>query len=114
MSKNAERDEAIARLREIVNEGDTLTTIVRHPSRSGMRRAIDVYLFRPGDGGRVDRFWLSRLASKATGFGFDEKHEALCVDGCGMDMGFHVVNTLSRVLFPDSDRPDYAINHDSL
>ena len=37
----AERDEAIANLREILKPGDTVYTILRHVSKSGMSRVID-------------------------------------------------------------------------
>lgn len=90
-----ETQEAIARLREMIKPGDTVWTVLRDVSRSGMSRNIDCYLLRDGD-----RTWLSRLVARAIGFSFNEKRECLRVGGCGMDMGFHVVSTLSRVLYP--------------
>lgn len=42
------------------------------------------------------------------GFRYDRKHEAIGAGGCGMDMGFHLVYTLSRVLFPDGFIPSKA------
>ena len=40
-------------------------------------------------------------AAKALGYTMDRDREGLRVSGCGMDMGFHVVYSLSRVLYPD-------------
>lgn len=92
----SEREEALARLREMVKPGDTLHTVLRHVSRSGMSRGIDVYRIEGGDA-----HWLSRLVAKAAGFPFDEKRKCLKVGGCGMNMGFHVVYELSSHLYPN-------------
>jgi hypothetical protein len=46
--------------------------------------------------------WISRLVGKAIGERFNDKRECLSVSGCGMDMGFHVVYSLSRTLFKDN------------
>lgn len=91
----ADRDEAIQNLRDLLKPGATVYTILRDVSRSGMSRNIDVQYL--GDG---EPRWLSSLVAKATGFTFNPKRECLRVGGCGMDMGFHVVSTLSRVLYP--------------
>jgi hypothetical protein len=92
----AEREKAITDLRELLKPGDTIWTVLRHVSRSGMSRAIDCYLLHDGD-----RDWLSYRIAKACGIPFSDKRDALTVGGCGMDMGFHTVYTLSRVLFPN-------------
>ena len=92
----ADRDDAVTKLCELLVPGDTVHTVLRHVAQSGMSRAIDCYKL---DGGEAR--WLSPLVAKATGFQFSDKWKALVVDGCGMDMGFHVVSTLSRVLYPE-------------
>ncbi len=100
VSKEA-REEAVKRLHEILKPGDTVYCVLRGVSRSGMMRKIDLYKFAPNDrtGFPLAKFWLSRLASKAAGFGFDEKAECIRVGGCGMDMGFHLVSTLAAHLW---------------
>lgn len=109
--KDDERDEAIKRLRELIKPGDTLVTVMRHRSASGMSRAIDVYMFSPGKArdrfdktlrpsARVSWLWLSYNVAKACGFTFSKTREAIVIGGCGMDMGFQIVYTLGRVLFP--------------
>lgn len=91
----AERDEAIATLRKLLKPGDTVDCVLRHVSRSGMSRSIS--LFARGTDGPHD---LTYLASRALGWRQD-KHGGMAVDGCGMDMGFHAVYCLGRVLFPN-------------
>ena len=93
----AEQEEAIKDLREMVPPGSTVYTVLRHCSRSGMCRDIDCYIMQDNQ-----PRWISRLVSKATGFGFNEKKDAIRVGGCGMDMGFHIVYSLSRVLWRDN------------
>jgi len=96
MWSKQETKEAIERLREMIKPGDKVYTTVNHVSRSGMYRAISVHLIKDNE-----PIWISRLVAKAVGFGWDDNHEAIKVNGCGMDMGFHVVYELSRVLFPN-------------
>lgn len=95
-AKQQSANEAIERLRETLKPGDTVYTVLRHVSRSGMSRLIDLYKMSDGE-----PQWLSRLAARAAGFTFDEKKECIRVGGCGMDMGFHLVYSLSRTLFPN-------------
>jgi hypothetical protein len=95
-AKELERQEFIEKLRAILKPGMTLHTTIRHKSASGMSRAIDVYLLK-----NQGKDWLSYWVAKATTYQFSEKYEAVMLGGCGMDMGFHLVNTLSRVLFPE-------------
>jgi hypothetical protein len=101
MSKSQEREEAINRLKELLKPGDTVYTVLRHVSRSGMSRAIDVYKITSGKDGRPEKSWLSYNVAKALEWGFNKNYEAVSVGGCGMDMGFHLVYTLSRVLFKE-------------
>src|SRR3990167_10460617 len=99
MSKASDRERESAKddLRKLLKPGDTVYTVLRHVSRSGMRRGIDCY--RMNDGG--DPSWLSYMISKAVGIPFNKKRDCLNVGGCGMDMGFHVVYELSHALYPD-------------
>ena len=92
----AERQESITRLKELVEKGNrTVYTVLRHVSRSGMSRLIDCYVI-------VDNQpqWISYHVARACDMTFDEKRESVRVGGCGMDMGYHIVYSLSRVLFP--------------
>jgi hypothetical protein len=109
-AQKAERAEAVARMHEWVKPGDTVYTILRHVSRSGMQREIGIVLLLPEErrqdvdtrhGGRtpVDlhpNYAVAEIIGARVG-----KHDGVIVGGCGMDMGFHVVYTLSRYLYPD-------------
>lgn len=96
-AKDIERDAAIARLREWVKPGDELRTILRHVSASGMSRRISVVKVEK-DGSTADLTWN---VAKACGWRVNSgNHDGLVIGGAGMDMGFHVVETLSYVLYP--------------
>ncbi len=92
----AERQECLDRLRKMLPPGSRVHTTMRHVSRSGMSRDIDCYLLHDGQAQ-----WLSRLIAKACDFSFNEKREAIRVQGCGMDMGYHIVNNLAMALYPE-------------
>lgn len=94
--KEVEEAEAIADLRELLKPGDVVYTTVKNVSRSGMSRSIDVHLIRENE-----PRWIARVVARALGLPFDDKREAVKVGGCGMDMGFHLVYSLSRRLFPN-------------
>lgn len=94
--KAIERQQAIESLRELLKPGDTVYTTVKSVSRSGMSRSIDVHLIRDNE-----PRWIARTVAKAIGWGWDDKREAVKASGCGMDMGFHLVYSLSCTLFPD-------------
>ena len=111
---NTDKQEAIATLRNILKPNyDTIYTVLRHRSASGMTRFMDLYVMRDNQPRR-----LTWQAAKALGWTYDTKREALKVGGCGMDMGFHAVYTLSCVLFSDEKGryhgadAGYALNHE--
>ncbi len=92
----AEEKEAREFLLKNLKFGDTLYTITRHVSRSGMMRRISVFIAK--DNKIIDLDWqIAKLGL------FPRKYpdEGLVVYGCGMDMHFHVIYELGRVLFPD-------------
>ena len=91
-----ERDGARETLRELLPPGTTVFTVLRHVSRSGMSRSIDAYLVTEHDG-QPDHRWLSRLISKATGISFDERREALKMNGAGHGLRDHSRSRLHAV-----------------
>lgn len=96
--------EHLETLRGILKPGDTVHTVLRHVSSSGMSRRIDLYKVEH-DGPRygTDLRFLTGYAAAVLGYRWDDRNgkHGLVVGGCGMDMGFHVVYSLARVLFPD-------------
>lgn len=95
-TKEKDRAFALDTLREMLKPGDTVYTVLRHVSRSGMSRSISAVVIE--DGVPRDVSWA---VARAVGEPFDRTHDGVKVGGCGMDMGFHLVYTLSRVLFRD-------------
>lgn len=102
-AQKAEREEAITKLREHIKPGDVVYTILDHVSQSGMSRNIRVLLpYKRDDGsGTIDFLHPNYLVAQAIGARQAKRGDGIVMGGCGMDMGFHLVSTLSRVLFPD-------------
>jgi hypothetical protein len=92
------KDEARVRLLEELKPGDTVFCILRHCSRSGMRRHIDFCVIRDGD-----HRLLTGDIGHLLGYSRPPKGDGLIVDGCGMDMGFSVVYHLGSALWPKGD-----------
>lgn len=100
-----ERSESIERLRTLF-AGDNkpvIHTITRHVSASGMTRDISLIYVK---GGAIHNITYS--AALALGWPLRDKNgnRAIKVEGVGMDMGFHTVYTLSRVLYRDTVEGD--------
>jgi hypothetical protein len=118
MTKKEEKalDVAYAReqlLTHYLKEGDTVYTVLRSVSSSGMSRTLSLKVAR--DGKILD---LTYYASILLDWPLVEVNgsRALRVGGCGMDMGFHTVYTLSRVLFREEGEQlhcdaGYALTH---
>ena len=107
--KEIMRLEARQTLLESIKPGDTVYTVLRSVSRSGMSRSIDCYVI-----GEDRQPWrITGLVRRVLDM-LTNKDGALKVSGCGMDMGYHVVNNLSIALFcPDKYTHDgaYALKH---
>lgn len=110
------RKQSLEELRAMLKAGETVYSVLRHVSPSGMTRRIDFYTIKDNK----PRFLTGYMAG-ALGYRWGDK-AGLVVGGCGMDMGFHVVYCLSRVLFPDGFDDDggrhndggYALRHEWL
>ena len=89
--------EARERLLEALKPGDTVYTQVRHVSSSGMSRRISAYTIRDNEPWNI-----SGYVARVLDWPCDRDELSVRVSGCGMDMGFHLVYSLSRVLFRDS------------
>jgi len=93
----ARRAEAIDKLRELLPAGTRVPLVLEHVTRSGMSRRIKVYA-PCADG---DLLHISHLVSVVTGWSRPGRMDGVKVDGCGMDMGFHLVYTLAHYLYGD-------------
>ena len=94
------REEAIAKLKEAIKPGDLLYTQLEHVTKSGMNRFIRVRKVEDNY-----PYEYTGLVAKALDWTYSDKYHAIKVGGCGMDMGFHLINTLSYTLYDDG----YAI-----
>lgn len=105
----AERDEAITTLLAPcgaptygrgIKPGSTVYTILRHVSSSGMTRVIDAFVICPNSNGNPEPWRIGSLISKVLCRQYDDKREGVIVKGCGMNMGFELIYSLGRALFP--------------
>jgi len=95
-SEQAElKENAIKFLRKHLKPGKKVYTILRHRSSSGMSRDISVAIVLRGEVSDI-----SWYVAHAIGYKRNPDNGALKVSGCGMDMGFSVVYSLGRVLYP--------------
>lgn len=115
--KAERKEQARKALLDLLPDGATVYTVLRTVSRSGMSRSIDLYaLIQPKprmltmELGDTEPVYVNDPAFMAylTGYVADlldyriDKRPGmtrpLIVGGCGMDMGYHVVDTLAREL----------------
>ena len=94
--KAAIKQQAISSLREILKPGQTVYSVLRHVSASGMSRRISFMI--PQAGGSMRN--LDYLIGVACDYKQSYK-QGLIVGGCGMDMGFAVVYHIGRTIWPD-------------
>lgn len=94
--EQSEQNEARETLRGILKPGQTVYTILRHVSRSGMQRSISLLVQEP-DGMRE----ISYLVARAMDYKIDRDRGGIKAGGCGMDMGFSLVYNLGYCLYPD-------------
>jgi hypothetical protein len=94
----AEREEAIARCREWMPEGSTVFTVLDRVSASGMTRHIRLVIIKCVDGKPID-LHPNHAAATVLGWKQDPKRDGIKVQGCGMDMGFHLVYSLASALY---------------
>ena len=94
-TQKVEQAVAILELRKLIKAGDTVYTLLKHCSSSGMMRVIDVYVIKKNKPMR-----LGWTVAKAVNRTYNRRHEGVQVGGCGMDMGFELVYNLGRKLYP--------------
>ena len=102
--KKAQKTQALESLRRIFDAapgGDNrVYCVLRHVSASGMSRRIDFYIIRDNK-----PQYLTGLIGQALDYRLHDRG-GLIVGGCGMDMGFHVVYSLSSALYDSTKGND--------
>ena len=91
---NKERSESRQTLLELLKPGDTVYTVLKHVSRSGMMRHIQLKLVRDGDICDITYHAACAMGDSIA------KDGGIRVSGCGMDMGFALIYNLGVVLWP--------------
>lgn len=79
--------------RRVDKKGATVYQSVTHVARSGMSRSITNMVIVENEPVKID--WA---VARVLGESCDGKNGGVKVGGCGMDMGFHIVNYLSYAL----------------
>lgn len=88
----AEQEEAKTNLRQEFPAGSTVKLILSHVSRTGMSRTIRTLTAEDRD--------VSSWVARAVGLSWDSTFMGgVKISGCGMDMGFHLVDCLSYALY---------------
>lgn len=98
--KNYTKEDVQSWLRDILKPGDTVYTVCISRNRLGTSRKIKLVC--------LDRYEektfirdITLLAAKAIGARVAKDENGIIVGGCGMDMGFHLVYSLSAALWPN-------------
>jgi hypothetical protein len=100
-------------LEEYLTDTRTVYTILRSVSASGMTRHISLVVAGLDNTGAPALYDITYHAAKVLGEKLQDHkgHRTIRVNGCGMDMGFHLVYELSSVLFAGQDRAGYVLSH---
>lgn len=93
-------------LTHYLKEGDKVYTILRHVNASGMSRDISLVIAQGDEIIDITYYTAHALGDKVI---TSKGHNAIRVNGAGMDMGFHLVYNLSSVLFHGQDRAGYVL-----
>ena len=109
----SERQEALEKLKSWIKKGDTLHTTVKHVSRSGMMRHISVRHLKATDNPErpVNISNYDYHVARVLELPEAPNYQGVKIGGCGMDMGFHLVYSLSRALFKDEPKGESDRDH---
>lgn len=93
MTTTIELQNAKDKLIGLLSDTDTIYTVLRSVSKSGLSRSISFYIIDNKEIININYYIKTLL-----GYKFNKTRDGLIVKGGGMDMGFHVVHTLLREL----------------
>jgi hypothetical protein len=110
----AERAEWVTDMREVLDTATkdrdgrpVIWQMVKHVTRSGMSRSISSLAIVNGEPFVLD-YRISRILDWPT----DQSNGGVKVSGVGMDMGFHLVYTLSSVIYRgQASDAGYVLTH---
>lgn len=99
------KDDAKDRLKEWFPRGSTVYCVLRHVAKSGMSRRISLIGIqgKSHDPSDVRLIQADYCAGILLGISSNRHNKpGLAVSGCGMDMGLHLVSSLSSALYGDA------------
>ena len=94
MTTTTELETAKAKLAGLLSDTDTIYTVLRSVSKSGLSQSISFHLVDNNKNIVNINYYISVIL----GYKFSKSLDGLKIEGCGMDRGFDVVYTLSRAL----------------
>jgi len=78
----------------LLSKTDRIYCILRSVTKSGTCRSISFHVVDNNKNILNINYYISVIL----GYKFNKAYDGLRIEGCGMDMGFHVVNSLLREL----------------
>ena len=102
---NERREELVKMLKSYFKKDSTAFCSLKSVSSSGGYRHIQILASK-----KNKIYNLSYYVAELCGFSWKENTSSVGVSGGGMDMGFHIVNTLSYYLFSNKKRGEYYIH----
>ena len=101
------REQVLRDLRKSIKPGDTIYTVLRSVSSSGMSRRISLFMVDKKQG-RIA--CIDYSVSIVTHYKLG-KGSGLVAQGCGMDMGYAIVHDLGRALWPDGTKKPHGMRN---
>lgn len=93
MTTTVELETAKDQLISLLSDTDTIYTVLRSVSKSGLSRVISFYIIDNKEIVNINYYIKTLL-----GYKFNKTRDGLIIKGGGMDMGFHVIHTLKHKL----------------
>ena len=100
-------------LSDYLKDTKTVYTVLRGASSSGLTQYVSLMVPGLDHEGKPDLYNITWHASNVLGDKLHDKngHRVIKVQGGGMDLGFHLVYSLSSVLYAGQDRAGYVLYH---
>ena len=114
MEEITHQERAKKELSLLLKKGDRIYYNVNYVLEDGTARYIDFYKFEADKTHHTIKYYLTyqfaQLLQERVNINETEPPRGLYIDGCGMDMGFHVISNISLILFNDA----YALKYEQL
>ena len=100
-------------LSDYLKDTKTVYTVLRGASSSGLTQYVSLMVPGLNHEGKPELYNITWHVSNVLGDKLHDKHghRVIKLQGGGMDLGFHVVYSLSSVLYAGQDRAGYVLSH---